>query len=119
MRRFADIGLGRRLFEEVLRHLEAKDLKVARGTIVDAIIISAPSSTKNADKARIDQQSTAGSAMIAASGLLGRRLAPMGRLRPAGLSPRTVKSLSRAETAALLTISDLLSPFRQPGWSPM
>jgi transposase, IS5 family len=44
--------LGRRLFEEVHRHLEAKGIKIARGTIVDATIISAPSSTKNAEKAR-------------------------------------------------------------------
>ena len=44
--------LGSRLFEEVHRYLEAKGLKIARGTIVDATIISAPSSTKNADKAR-------------------------------------------------------------------
>ena len=34
------------------RHLAAKGLKVATGTIVDATIINAPSSTKNADKAR-------------------------------------------------------------------
>ena len=44
--------LGRRLFDEVQRHLAAKGLKVATGTIVDATIISAPSSTKNAKKAR-------------------------------------------------------------------
>ena len=44
--------LGRRLFDEVQRHLAAKGLKVATGTIVDATIISAPSSTKNAAKAR-------------------------------------------------------------------
>src|SRR5271168_2438259 len=44
--------LGRRLFEEVHRQLEAKGMKVATGTIVDATIINAPSSTKNADKAR-------------------------------------------------------------------
>lgn len=44
--------LGRRLFEEVHRHLEANGLKVSTGTIVDATIINAPSSTKNADKAR-------------------------------------------------------------------
>ena len=44
--------LGQQLFEEVQRHLAAKGLKVATGTIVDATIISAPSSTKNADKAR-------------------------------------------------------------------
>ena len=44
--------LGRRLFDEVQRHLAEQGLKVATGTIVDATIINAPSSTKNADKAR-------------------------------------------------------------------
>src|SRR6266446_9063876 len=44
--------LGRQLFDEVQRHLAAKGLRVATGTIVDATIINAPSSTKNADKAR-------------------------------------------------------------------
>ena len=44
--------LGRQLFDEVRRHLAAKGMKVATGTIVDATIINAPSSTKNADKAR-------------------------------------------------------------------
>jgi len=44
--------LGRRLFEEVHRHLEENELKVSTGTIVDAAIIHAPSSTKNADRAR-------------------------------------------------------------------
>ena len=44
--------LSTRIFEDVLAHLEAKGLKVATGTIVDATIIHAPSSTKNKDKAR-------------------------------------------------------------------
>jgi IS5 family transposase len=44
--------LGRQLFDEVQRHLAAKGLKVATGTIVDATIINAPSSTKNVGKAR-------------------------------------------------------------------
>jgi transposase, IS5 family len=44
--------LGRPLFDEVGRHLAAKGLRIATGTIVDATIISAPSSTKNAAKAR-------------------------------------------------------------------
>jgi IS5 family transposase len=44
--------LGKRVFEEVGRHLQANGLKVSTGTIVDATIISAPSSTKNQDKAR-------------------------------------------------------------------
>jgi transposase, IS5 family len=44
--------LGRRLFDAVQRHLAAKGLKVSTGTIVDATIITAPASTKNANKAR-------------------------------------------------------------------
>jgi IS5 family transposase len=45
-------GLGRRLFDEVARHLKANGLKVATGTIVDASIIGAPSSTQNKDGKR-------------------------------------------------------------------
>lgn len=75
MRRFAGIDLGRepvpdettvcrfrhlleahdpgcRLFEVVHDHLEAKGIKIARGTIVDAAIINASASTKNAEPAR-------------------------------------------------------------------
>ena len=44
--------LGRKIFEEVGRVLQTKGLKVSTGTIVDATIIAAPSSTKNEDKAR-------------------------------------------------------------------
>jgi IS5 family transposase len=40
-------GLGRQLFEQVGRHLSAQGMKVSGGTIVDATIINAPSSTKN------------------------------------------------------------------------
>lgn len=44
--------LGRKLFEEVHVHLERHGIKVAKGTIVDATIINAPSSTKNASGKR-------------------------------------------------------------------
>lgn len=44
--------LGSRLFESVQTHLQAQGLKIARGTIVDATIINAPSSTKSRDKTR-------------------------------------------------------------------
>jgi transposase, IS5 family len=44
--------LGRKIFEQVHEHLEARGIKVNAGTIVDATIISAPSSTKNATKSR-------------------------------------------------------------------
>ncbi|EMH0369394.1 IS5 family transposase [Pseudomonas aeruginosa] len=44
--------LGARLFEAVQTHLQAHGLKIARGTIVDATIINAPSSTKNREKTR-------------------------------------------------------------------
>ncbi len=43
---------GRRMFEFIHEHLEAKGLKLSSGTIVDATIIHAPSSTKNEEKAR-------------------------------------------------------------------
>ena len=39
--------LGKKLFREVHRHLESQGVKVTQGTIVDATIINAPSSTKN------------------------------------------------------------------------
>ena len=44
--------LGRALFERVHAHLQARGLGVSTGTIVDATIIQAPSSTKNAAQAR-------------------------------------------------------------------
>ena len=44
--------LGKKLFQKVRRHLESQGVKVTNGPIVDATIISAPSSTKNRDKAR-------------------------------------------------------------------
>lgn len=44
--------LGEQLFATVGQTLQARGLKVGTGTIVDATIIGAPSSTKNADKAR-------------------------------------------------------------------
>lgn len=44
--------LGKALFEQVHRNLADQGLQISRGTIVDATIISAPSSTKNAAGAR-------------------------------------------------------------------
>jgi len=44
--------LGEALFAKVGTELQARGFKVNTGTIVDATIIGAPSSTKNADKAR-------------------------------------------------------------------
>jgi transposase, IS5 family len=44
--------LGRALFERVHVHLEARGVRVSTGTIVDATIINAPSSTKNASGMR-------------------------------------------------------------------
>ena len=45
-------ALGSALFEQVHAYLEQHGLKLSRGTIVDATIIHAPSSTKNQEKAR-------------------------------------------------------------------
>ena len=47
--------LGEALFAKVGEVLQANGLKVGTGTIVDATIIGAPSSTKNADKRRDPQ----------------------------------------------------------------
>ena len=44
--------LGEALFAQVGQELQARGFKVNTGTIVDATIIGAPSSTKNTDKAR-------------------------------------------------------------------
>ena len=47
-----DNQLGEALFAQVGQELQARGFKVNTGTIVDATIIGAPSSTKNADKTR-------------------------------------------------------------------
>ena len=44
--------LGSKIFEEVGRVLQQRGLRLSKGTIVDATIIAAPSSTKNADGER-------------------------------------------------------------------
>jgi IS5 family transposase len=44
--------LGTRVFQEVGRYLQQRGMKVSSGTIVDATIITAPSSTKNASGQR-------------------------------------------------------------------
>jgi IS5 family transposase len=44
--------MGRKLFEQVHLHLEKQGIKISKGTIVDATIINAPSSTKNASQSR-------------------------------------------------------------------
>lgn len=45
-------GLAAKMFEAVNAHLARKGQSLRAGTIVDATIIHAPSSTKNADRAR-------------------------------------------------------------------
>jgi IS5 family transposase len=45
-------GLGKAIFATVNQHLKANGLRVATGTIVDATIIGAPSSTKNQSGSR-------------------------------------------------------------------
>ena len=45
-------GLGERLLQRVFEHLQAKGLMLREGSIVDATIIAAPSSTRNSTAAR-------------------------------------------------------------------
>lgn len=47
--------LGEALFSQVGEELQDRGFKVNTGTIVDATLVSAPSSIKNADKARYPQ----------------------------------------------------------------
>jgi IS5 family transposase len=51
-RRLEKHHLGEKLFAAVGQVLQSRGLKVGTGTIVDATLIGAPSSTKNADRAR-------------------------------------------------------------------
>ena len=44
--------LGEALLETINAHLDGRGLRLQAGTIVDACIIAAPSSTKNQDRAR-------------------------------------------------------------------
>jgi len=46
------------LFKEINTYLDEKKLKMKRGTIVDATLISAPSPTKNKDKSRDPEMSS-------------------------------------------------------------
>ena len=50
--RLEEHGLGTTLFEEIRQHLEEQGLRLSPGTIVDASILGAPSSTKNRERAR-------------------------------------------------------------------
>src|SRR6266851_9487264 len=45
-------GLGERLFERVGEHLQQKGLRLSTGTIVDATILHAPTSTNNREQQR-------------------------------------------------------------------
>ena len=47
--------LGKTIFKQVNQHLQQQGMKVTRGTIVDATIINAPSSTKNQEGQRDPQ----------------------------------------------------------------
>ena len=51
-RRLEEHHLGEKLFAAMGQVLQTRGLKLGTGTIVDATLIGAPSSTKNADKAR-------------------------------------------------------------------
>ena len=47
-----EYGLGMKLFKEINRHLEAQGLQLREGTIMDATLIAAPTSTENKAKER-------------------------------------------------------------------
>jgi len=51
-------GLGKQIFERVGQHLQARGFRLSAGTIVDATLISAPTSTKNKDSQRDPEMGT-------------------------------------------------------------
>lgn len=51
-------GLGEQIFERVKLHLQDQGYRLSAGTIVDATLISAPTSTKNRERARDPQMGT-------------------------------------------------------------
>lgn len=52
-------GLGERIFQRVGEHLRERGFRLSAGTIVDATLISAPTSTKNRDRQRDPEMGTA------------------------------------------------------------
>ena len=60
-------NLGRAVFEQVNAILSEGGMKVAGGTMVDATLIHAPSSTKNADLSRDPEMHQAGRAISGTS----------------------------------------------------
>ena len=53
-----NMGPGGEMLETVNLHLEGKGVRITTGTIVDATIISAPSSTKNREQKRVTRRCT-------------------------------------------------------------
>ncbi|HRJ80036.1 MAG TPA: IS5 family transposase [Planctomycetota bacterium] len=51
-------GLGERIFQRVGEHLRERGFRLSAGTIVDATLISAPTSTKNRDRQRDPEMGT-------------------------------------------------------------
>lgn len=51
-------GLGEQIFQRVGEHLRARGFRLSAGTIVDATLISAPTSTKNRDRQRDPEMGT-------------------------------------------------------------
>ncbi len=51
-------GLGEKIFKRVNEYLQSQGFRLSAGTIVDATLISAPTSTKNRDRARDPEMGT-------------------------------------------------------------
>lgn len=51
-------GLGEQIFKRVNEHLQDSGFRLSAGTIVDAVLVSAPTSTKNRDRARDPEMGT-------------------------------------------------------------
>ena len=60
--------LGQGMLEEINAHLQSQGLRLREGTIVDAIIIEAPSSTKNRNRERDPEMPRPGRGISGTSG---------------------------------------------------
>ena len=97
--------LGTEIFATVNAHLESLGLKVGTGTIVDATIISAPSSTKNATKQR-DPEIVRCAATIRQTGRTGPRT-PNSGLRSHPNSRLRRHYYRAAQMAGLIRVSPI------------
>ncbi len=89
-------GMEKRIFASIKEHLKAPGSKIGNGTIVDAKIITAPSSTKNHDKKRDPEihQARKGNQWYLFRGSLNYVKSPQQKINPAIKSSMAATSVT-------------------------